>query len=225
MIAPPPDLSAGVPRAAAEPSERTRRRRRKAPIAAFLSFLVPGAGQLYNHQRRLAAVFAVPVLLALAVAAFVLLGDGSAVLTSLLDVRVIIALVVANGVLLVWRLTSMLQAHRFRARFRPRRIGTWITGALVVLTLLMHAVPAFYALKLVDTLSTVALGGERGVSDAARSRFPGFAPPPDAPATPATPPPSVEEGERINVLLVGIDSGPGRDHSLIIRESPIHELR
>jgi TM2 domain-containing membrane protein YozV len=102
----------------AETAQQRRRRRRKAPIAAFLSFLFPGAGQLYNHQRRLAVVLALPFgLVVLLGAGTVLIGRAS-VLPRLLDIRVIVALIVLDLVLLAWRLVAIFHAHWYRASFR-----------------------------------------------------------------------------------------------------------
>ena len=196
-----------------ETAQQTRRRRRKAPIAAFLSFLFPGAGQLYNHQRRFAAVLAVPVALVTFLAAgTILIGRGS-VLPRLLDIRVIVALIVLDLVLLAWRLVAIIHAHWYRASFRFNRVGSYVTGALLLLTIGMHAVPAVYGAKLIDTLSAVAAGGDRA-SATDRVRFPGFAGPSGEPLPVPPHRPFIEAGQRVNILLVGVDSGPGRDHAL-----------
>lgn len=196
-----------------ETDQGRRRRRRKAPIAAFLSFLFPGAGQLYNRQRRLAAVLAVPVgVVVLTLGAFVLIGQSS-IISRLLDIRVIVGLIVLDLVLLVWRLASIVQAHWYRARFGIGRVGSWVTWSLVLVTIGMHAVPAMYGAKLIDTLSTVALEGDRG-STGDQDRFPGFAGPSGEPLPAPSHQPQVELGQRVNVLLVGLDSAPGRDHAL-----------
>jgi polyisoprenyl-teichoic acid--peptidoglycan teichoic acid transferase len=194
-----------------ESPERTRRRRRKAPIAAFWSFLFPGAGQLYNHQPGLAALLAVPVLLLIGLGILSVVLLQSSLLARLLDSRVIVALVVLNVAVLGWRLLSMLQAHRFRARFKRDRVGTWVTGLLVAVTIGMHAVPAVYAFLVLDTLSSVSLGGQQGSE--AGGGVPAIRPVGERLPRPSVIP-QVERGERVNVLLVGIDSGAGRDHAL-----------
>lgn len=213
LASPPAPDRAGVRVADPQAVVRTQRRRRKAPIAASLSFVFPGAGQLFNHQRRLAAAFAIPVvLLAVVLAGVVVVAPLSTVFSWLLDIRAIFALMGLNLVLLLWRLASMLQAHRYRARFRPGRVGSRVTALLVLVTIGMHTVPVIYGLKLVDTLSTVALGGDRELGEFG-PRFPGFTVPSGTPETPQPRPPEIQS-ERVNILLVGLDSGPGRDHSL-----------
>lgn len=109
--------------------DATRGRDYRAALATFLSFLFPGAGQPYNHQPRLALAFAGPVL-------FLAATSSDALLPQLLDRRVIIGLLVVNGLVLIWRLASVIQAHRRRAAFRPSSIGTVATPALVLVAIL-----------------------------------------------------------------------------------------
>lgn len=202
-------------RAAAEVAEWTRRRRRKAPIAAFWSFLFPGAGQLYNHQPRLAVAFGIPIAVLLLAAAVVFLAFRESLLPRLLDSRVIIGLIATNIIILVWRLASMLQAHRRRARLRPNRVGTHVTVVLVILALLMHMVPAAYGFMVLDTLSAVSLGGGgAGEPSDLHDSIPGLRGPVGEPLPEPSGQPDADGGERVNVLLVGVDSGAGRDHAL-----------
>jgi LCP family protein required for cell wall assembly len=192
--------------------ERTRQRRRKAPLAAFLSFLFPGGGQLFNHQPRLALFFALPVaalIIALALTAFVI---GSDLLPILLDSRAIIGLLILDVVVLVWRAASMLQAHRRRARFRPGRVGTQVTAVLVLAALAMHAVPAAYGLKVLETLDAITAG--RGDSGELHDSIPIFTGPSAAPLPVPEELPDEDANGRTNILLIGVDSGAGRDHAL-----------
>lgn len=197
-----------------ESPERTRRRRRKAPIAAFWSFLLPGAGQLYNHQPGLAALLALPVLLILAVGGLAFFALQSTLLARLLDTRFIIGLIALDVAVLAWRVVAILHAHRYRARFGVRRVGTWVTAALVLVTLVMHAVPATYGLKVVETLSAVSLGGERDSTSGVGTGLPGLTGRSGEPLPRPSVLPQVDRGERVNILLVGVDSGVGRDHAL-----------
>jgi LCP family protein required for cell wall assembly len=76
----------------------------------------------------------------------------------------------------------------------------------VVGVLAMHALPAYYVAKAMDTLDTVALGGSHGgqLGDV----FPGSGQPEPSDQ------PDVARGERVNILLVGVDSLPGRTTQL-----------
>jgi polyisoprenyl-teichoic acid--peptidoglycan teichoic acid transferase len=174
--------------------------------AALLSFLFPGAGQAYNGQWALASLLALPVVLLAVLALLVLATGGSSVLSRLFDARVLAALIVLDAALLGWRLVAILQAHADRAPLTVRTWPAWLTGALVVVTFAMHALPGYYAAKAIDALGSVALEGGAGVFDQRDGR--------DVQLAQPTFEPELGLGERITVLLVGVDFAPGRDHHL-----------
>ena len=177
----------------------------RASLAAFLSFLFPGLGQAYNGEAGLALLLAAPVVILVALIVLVLAMGSSQVLARLFDFRFLIGLIVMDLVLLAWRLIAVMQAHSHWARPTLRSRATWATTLLVILMLGMHAVPAYYAVKAIDTLDTVALGG-RG-SDFHDSFGIGTLPEPSGQ-------PDIGGGERVNILLVGIDSAPSRTTQL-----------
>ena len=173
----------------------------RASLAAFFSFLLPGLGQAYNGQSGLAWILVAPVLLLVLFVAAVLLFAGSGLLARLLDSRFLIGLIVLDLALLGWRLLAIIQAHGWREAASARRWTTYATAGVVVLTLLMHAVPAYYAAKAIDTLDSISQQGTVGHD----SRIPGFS----ELAQPSVQP-DVSRGERVNILLVGVDALPGR---------------
>lgn len=177
----------------------------RSALAAFLSFLFPGAGQAYNGQVWLAWVLAIPVLVLVTVGGLAVLAPGS-FLSRLLDVRVLVALVVLDLALLGWRLVAILQAHGARAPLAARRWPTWLTAGLVGVTLAMHVVPAWYATKAIDTLDSVALEGGGALFDQREGR--------DVTISAPSYQPEVGRGERVTVLLVGLDYQPGQTTSL-----------
>jgi polyisoprenyl-teichoic acid--peptidoglycan teichoic acid transferase len=176
----------------------------RAALAAFLSFLFPGLGQAYNGETWLAWLLAVPIVLLIGAVATVLSMASSQVFARLFDIRFLIGLVVMDAVLLGWRLVAVLQAHGYRARPSFRSRSTWVTAVLVTATLAMHAVPAYYVAKAIDTLDTVTLGGSQDHHD---SFGVGNLDEPSGQ-------PNVGAGERVNILLVGVDSAPGRTTAL-----------
>lgn len=176
----------------------------RSAAAALLSFIFPGVGQAYNGQWALASLLAVPVMLMIVLGVLVLALGGSGALGRLFDSRVLIALIVLDIALLGWRLVAILQAHGERSRLTFRSWPTWVTAVLVVATLAMHAFPAYYAAKAIDTLGSVSLEGGGALFDAREGRevdipVPSFQP---------------EVGERVTVLLVGVDYAEGREHHL-----------
>jgi LCP family protein required for cell wall assembly len=179
----------------------------RAPLAALLSFLLPGLGQAYNRDYRLAAMLALP-----AVVGIVLLlagaNEGRGLLAGLLDVQVLAAVVVLDLALLVWRLVAIVQAHLAREPRVTNRWTTYVTGALVLATVGMHFLPAWYATAAISTLNSVSLGGQQlgaGLPTPRPTPVRVIGPvhtPEPTPVPPIT--------GRVAVLLVGIDALPQR---------------
>jgi polyisoprenyl-teichoic acid--peptidoglycan teichoic acid transferase len=138
-----------------------------------------------------------------AIIALLIVGS-SQLLARLFDVRFLIGLIVMDVALLAWRLVAVLQAYGHRARPSLRSRATWATVLLVTVTLAMHAVPAYYAAKAIDTLDSVALGHTQQVSDSFGL----------GPMSEPSGQPDVVGGERVNILLVGVDSSPSRTTAL-----------
>lgn len=178
----------------------------RASLAAFLSFVFPGLGQAYNGQSGLGWFLAAPVLVLVAGIVVVLLAGTSQLLSRFLDVRILVGLIVLDTALLGWRVVAVLQAHGHRARLTLGSGATWVTAALVTVTLAMHVLPAYYAVKAIDTIGAVARGGSNGGGLQDVIPFSGQPEPSDQP--------DVAAGERVNILLVGVDSGPGRTTAL-----------
>ncbi|HEX2766171.1 MAG TPA: LCP family protein [Candidatus Limnocylindria bacterium] len=178
----------------------------RAAAAAFLSFLVPGLGQGYNGQWTLAILLVTPVLLLIGLGVAAVAGNGPSVVTRLLDTRVLVALIVLDVALLGWRLVAILQAHAARHRLSLRSWSGAVTGLLVLATIGMHALPALYATKAIDTLGSVSLEGGGALFDEHQGRDIEIGVPSDQP--------EVGLGQRVTVLLVGVDFAPGRDHHL-----------
>jgi LCP family protein required for cell wall assembly len=191
-----------------EPTGRppTRERRGRPLVAALLSCLLPGAGQLYlGHRSRGAAMLVVTVLcLALGVG---LASDPTAVSRMLVQPRALLALLVADAGLLVFRVVAVLDAYLLARRdnFRaPAPTSAWRKGAaaglvaVVVLTAAPHAAAAFYDLQAYDLVSSVFAGEDPLWHARDHDRH--------------------ESGNglvtavpgRVTVLLLGGDAGPGR---------------
>ncbi len=181
---------------------------RNAGLAAFLSFLFPGLGQTYLGARRAAVAFATPVvLLALGVlGARLLLADR--LRNDLLSAAFLTAAVIVNVLLMGWRLLSIAHAGvvaqpSITSRGTPlRTISILLIGVLLATTVGMHAFAGTLLGSLNNTLGDV-FGGE--VPGASGGPGPG----------PLNEPEYRWNGtERISFLLLGIDSGPGREEAL-----------
>jgi polyisoprenyl-teichoic acid--peptidoglycan teichoic acid transferase len=201
-----------------EPTGRPRPRGRHRPlVAALLSCLVPGAGQLYlGRRQRGAAMLAVTVLcLAMAVG---LWSDPAAVSRMLVQPSALLALLVVDAGLLVFRVVAVLDAYRLAvhdidrrtpqprpgSRVSRRATGRWrrkaAAGLAVVLALTAapHAAAAYYDLQAYDLLTSVFSGDDPEWQ--ARGRNRGGARNGLVTAVPG----------RVTVLLLGGDAGPGR---------------
>jgi LCP family protein required for cell wall assembly len=181
---------------------------RNAGLAAFLSFLFPGLGQAYAGVRRPAVVFAAPVVLLLLVllAARLLLIDR--LRNDIFSAGFLTAALIVNIGLMAWRLAAI--AHAALAarpsildRGTPRRaVSILLIGILLAGTAGMHAFAGTLLGSLNSTLGDV-FGGE--VPGASGGPGPG----------PLNRPEYRWNGtERISFLLLGIDSGVGRDEAL-----------
>jgi LCP family protein required for cell wall assembly len=185
------------------PSVRPRPKRPL--VAALLSCLVPGAGQLYlGHRRRGTAMLVVTVLcLALGVG---LWSEPSALSRMLVQPRALLALLVADLGLLVFRVVAVLDAYLLATRSRRRQpaAGGWRRGAvaglvaILTLTAAPHAAAAYYDLQAYDLLTSVFAGEDPHWLARDRDRH-------DSGNGLVTAIPG-----RVTVLLLGGDAGPGR---------------
>jgi LCP family protein required for cell wall assembly len=180
----------------------------RAPLAAFLSFLFSGLGQAYNGHAVLAGVLAAPMLLLVLGAALTVVLAQASIGARLFDIRFLVALIVLDLAVLGWRAFAILHAHVARQSLNLRLWTTHLTVVLLLITVAMHGVPAFYALKGIETINSVSLGGDRdshgGIGEVPEVR--------DLPEPSDQPDPRA--GDRVNILLVGVDAAPGRSHQL-----------
>ena len=229
--------------------------RRYPLIAATLSALVPGAGQLYARDPyRAAIVFSPTVLVATGLYAFSTRGTiGMAEM--LVQPEFLSALLVANGMILVWRIAAAVDAYVITSRGSGRTTGA-VVGLALMLGLL--AVPQLigwaYGAQTISALNAVFVASSEtvdvpdeivveprfdnfaGVPDPALINLPevdprstrnlilrpDFGDPdalaavgdiysptrPDAPFVPFT---ERVDRDRLTILLIGGDAGPGRD--------------
>jgi LCP family protein required for cell wall assembly len=183
-----------------------RGRRGRPLLAALLSCLLPGVGQLYLGHRRRGVVMLVIAALCLVVAVG-LASEPAAVSRMLVQPRSLLALLVADAGLLVFRVVAVLDAYLLGRRdsFRVsapssawRRAAASGLVVVVVLTVAPHAAAAYYDLQAYDLLTSVFAGEDPQWQARDRDRHQtgnGL-----VTAVPG----------RVTVLLLGGDAGPGR---------------
>ncbi len=193
-------------------------------LAAFLSFVLPGLGQSSTGRVRRGLLFAIPTLAVPALGLALLLRDRVAMLGFLVKPGVLETLLAINVALAAFHVLAVLDAHRLARRRRGS--GSWTKASAFVLTTLLLATIALHGS--IEGIGYQAYGTVAAVfqPDGGNGEFaipaPSFAPTPEptetlgntrppVPATPSpTPGPAWAADGRLNVLLIGADSGPGR---------------
>jgi LCP family protein required for cell wall assembly len=185
-------------RAATQPTDGRRL------LAAVLSGVIPGLGQAVNGRTRGAAILLVPSLIVLLVAGLTIATSTPTMLLA----RAIVPdtlrmLLILDVVILVWRLAAVLHAFADR-RYPPRpgRAGAVGLAIIVALVALPHGIAGLYGANAFTTFEKV-FSGTAGEPVGGKNDDPG-----------STAGPKPQTGERINVLLMGIDSGPNRSQAL-----------
>ena len=170
------------------PGRRPSRDRRRRPlVAALLSCLVPGAGQLYLGYRRRGAAMLVVTLLCVAVAAG-LWNEPTAVSRMLVQPRSLLALLVADLGLLVFRVVAVVDAYLLARRDdlrAPAPTSGWRKGAAAVLVVILTLTSVFAG---EDPLWHARDRDRHQTGNGLVTAIPG----------------------RVTVLLLGGDAGPGR---------------
>src|SRR5918997_5500858 len=104
-------------------------------LAAFLSFIFPGAGQLYVGEPRKAIIWALPML-GFIIAVLLLLFGGQGSLLGLVTAPKLLGILVLNMAFFLYHVAAMLDAYRLpnRDRFSGyRRSGGFAPIALASL--------------------------------------------------------------------------------------------
>ncbi|HET7725885.1 MAG TPA: LCP family protein [Candidatus Limnocylindrales bacterium] len=183
--------------------------------------LVPGLGHIRLGRRLQGAVFALPLVVGVgAVAGIAFLLGPTSLAARLIDPAVLAGLIVVQLGLLVWRAGAVASTA---AAARPPLTGATVLWTLVALAALV--VPQAYAAYLTMVAREAAL--EIFAPASGGAWVPAASSPPVAPddGTFATAPPSPSATasaapspsptvERVNVLLIGMDSGVGRQTAL-----------
>ncbi len=198
--------------------------RRSAALSAALSFVFPGLGQGWTGAFARGALLAGPALV-VAVGGIWLLGQSKVrVAGLLLDPTVVAALLVLDGVLLLYRLAAIVDAYLVSRRVQPaatsvrsrRIVSIAVLVALLLATVSMHAAVGVMGYKVYVADSKVFNpAGPGGGEDEVPTPEPTVgesqtAGPSPTPVWTPTPVPPWKSDGRLNLLLVGGDAGPGR---------------
>ena len=180
-------------------------------LAALLSFIFPGAGQVYAGELRRGVAWAMPMLLFIVAVIWLLLGGQRALLELGFDPEKRLALLVLNAAFFLYHVAAMLDAYRIARTERQRGFGR-ISGsspialaALVAVAIVLHGVPEVYGWQVHNGIGGLLPGdgGEVIPSFSPRPSQSPTTPPsitptpisspsatPSSPNTPGTPPPT-----------------------------------
>lgn len=176
-------------------------------LGALLSFVFPGLGQAYLGRWRLAAAFALPVVVLVVATVAVATGWIGGLRNSLLASGFLIGVLVVNAGLLAWRVLAIAEAglRPWKAiQGHDRRMALMAVAGLLLLTVATHAWIGAAVLQLDATLGQV-FGGQDPDDLVVSTPVPSGQTP-----APTTRPYQWDGTDRINVLLIGTDAAPGR---------------
>ena len=173
---------------------------RRRLAAATLSAVLPGLGQAFNRRRRLALLFLIPSLIFLAIGLLLVqLQSPIRIAAWVITPSVLGTVLTLNLLLLVWRLVASFQAFLDTRWTGPTgRLG--IVGMVVIAIVIVvpHFMVFQYGRLLGETFGTIFQGQVLASQG--------------SPARPVRPAPA--DGQRINVLIIGVDTTSKRTATL-----------
>ena len=202
----PPDDPSDEPAGAATPSST------RGPQLRWVALdgIVPGLGHLLAGRRRLAGLFGIPIVAAVLVAAVLVAAVPLGVLAA--DaLNAFIALLAIQTAVLVWRVLAV--SAGLRATYRPDWTSVQRIGAIVLMlaVVLPQAYLGYVTNVAREEVDRVFSGPSSGAWEPPATPGPSTTPI----AAGVTPTPSASPPvDRLNVLLLGVDSGVGRSTSL-----------
>lgn len=173
---------------------------RRRLAAATLSAVLPGLGQAFNRRRRLTLLFLIPSTVSVAIGLLLLQLQSPVRLAAwVITPSVLGTVLTLNLLLAIWRLLATVQAFLDTRWSGPAgRLGIIGMAVIVIAIVVPHVMVFQYGRLLGDTFAEIfdsqALAAQNG---------------PDRPDRPAP-----ADGERINVLVIGVDTTDKRTATL-----------
>src|SRR5688572_11326828 len=124
-------------------------------VAALLSFLFPGAGQIYAGETRKGLLWAIPMFLFVVGVIWLLLGGTIAILSLVNSSEKRLALLTLNVAFFLYHVAAMLDAYGVAQRVRSGSFGSGrtspvtpiILAGLVSLAIVLHGLPQVYGVQ------------------------------------------------------------------------------
>jgi polyisoprenyl-teichoic acid--peptidoglycan teichoic acid transferase len=182
----------------------------------LLSALIPGLGHAALGRRRLAALFALPAAIAILMLALLLPSTDPVVLASrLVDPDVLALLIVVQVGILGWRLLAVGSSVRSVDIRTPRALDRGLIAILLAIVVLPQAVLAYAtAVAREEALAIFAPAEGPSVWVPPTTPAPSGSGVPGASSSAGAGPSATPVSPRVTVLLIGMDSGVGRNTAL-----------
>jgi len=171
-------------------------------VAAFLSFLFPGAGQVYAGETRKGLIWAIPMFIFVFAVIWLLLSGSQAMISLFSLAQNQLALLVFNVAFFCYHLAAMLDAYGVAQKERGRSFGysagaPIVLAALVSVAIILHGLPEVYGYQAYTAFKGVFKPPASG------GIIPSFVAPTNEPQTPtpattATPVPTQSSGSSGN---------------------------
>jgi LCP family protein required for cell wall assembly len=186
--------------------------------AAFLSFVLPGLGQIALGSFSRGLVLGLPILATVVIAAFFILADHADLISGLFDPTVILVLVVLDVLLGLLHIIAIGDAYWLARRRAIASAWTQRSGSpkllagLLAITFVVHGTIGAIGVKAYDTLDAVFSSPGVGYTIPTPSFGPGGSLAPGRTPFDVSPfpGPAWAADGRLNILLIGNDGGPGR---------------
>lgn len=117
-------------------------------VAAFLSFIFPGAGQVYAGETRKGLIWAIPMFVFVIAVLWIVFAGPTAIAGLISSAPRRLALLTLNAAFFLYHLAAMIDAYAVAQRERSRSFGAGASAAapillalLASLTIVIHGVP------------------------------------------------------------------------------------
>lgn len=167
-------------------------------IAALLSFLFPGVGQIYAGDLRKGVLWALPMILFILAIIWLLIGPKIAIANLVFSPQARVAILVLNVAFFLYHVAAMVDAYsvakaeRYRGFSRTSATAPVVLAGLVALTMVLHGVPQVIGLDVNNAANILGVGHPDVLTSftprptQAPSITPEATPTPDVTATPGT---------------------------------------
>ena len=133
-------------------------------IAALLSFLFPGVGQIYAGDLRKGVFWALPMIIFVLAVIWLLIGPKMAIVGLISNPQTRIAILVLNVAFFLYHVAAMVDAYsvakveRYRGFSRTSATAPVVLAGLVAVTMLLHGVPEVIGLDVNNALNVIGQG-------------------------------------------------------------------